>query len=174
VKETYRPSASLSMDSALRGTPLYMSPEAIHGTADIDGRADIYALGCVAYFLLTGAPVFSNGNLIEILASHLHDPPPPLSRPGRPVPADLEALVLSCLEKDRSRRPASAMALRDALATLDCEHDWRESEARDWWGAHADRVRAQRGAHGDLASGATLAVDLGQRSTVMAGAGLPA
>ena len=99
------------------GTPLYISPEAIVTPNAVDGRSDIYGLGAVAYFLLSGAPVFSGRNLIDVCAKHLLRAPAPLARACRePIAAELERLVLDCLAKDPAGRPRDA---RELLRRLD-------------------------------------------------------
>jgi len=101
------------------GSPLYMSPEAIDRPATIDRRSDIYALGAVGYFLLTGTPVFTGSTYGAICGKHLAEAPePPSRRLGRPIPAELEAIVLACLAKQPSGRPASAAELARRLAEL--------------------------------------------------------
>jgi eukaryotic-like serine/threonine-protein kinase len=91
------------------GTPLYLSPEALTSPERMDGRSDIYAVGAVGYFLLTGEPPFTGGNILEICGHHLHSAPvPPSRRLGRPVPAALEQLILRCLAKQAERRPDAA------------------------------------------------------------------
>jgi serine/threonine-protein kinase len=107
----------LTGEHTVAGTAEYMAPEQAAGRADIDHRADLYALGAVAYFLLTGRPPFG-GSVGQILAAHQYEPPPPLSRSRPEVPAALEAVVLRCLEKDAAARFPDAKALDDALA--DC------------------------------------------------------
>jgi len=120
------------------GTPLYVPPEAWRTPDKIDPRADIYALGAVAYFLLTGQPVFEGGTVVEIYNHHLKTRPvPPSRRTSNPVADDLERVVLQCLEKDRGERPASTYDLADALAACQAAGEWGEKQARDWWSAHA-------------------------------------
>jgi serine/threonine protein kinase len=104
------------------GTPLYLSPEALTAPETIDGRSDLYAVGAVGYFLLTGVPPFSGGGLLQVCAQHLHSAPvPPSVRLGAPIPPALEALILSCLEKSADRRPSSAALLQAALLPLAAE-----------------------------------------------------
>lgn len=104
-------------DDRVVGTPLYISPEAIVTPAEVDGRSDLYGLGAVAYFLLSGAPVFVGENLIDVCAQHLLRAPEPLSRAGHaPIDAELERLVLDCLAKDRAARPRDA---RELIRRLD-------------------------------------------------------
>ena len=118
----------------LLGTPLYMAPESIAGTGEIDARSDLYALGAVGYLLLTGTPVFQARSVVEVLAQHLHTPPePPSRRLGRPVPAELEQVLLQCLAKSVDDRPSSARALRARLASIRTSDSWTEDDAARWW-----------------------------------------
>src|SRR6185436_15732223 len=120
---------TLSASTAFLGTPSYLAPEAIATPAELDGRADLYALGAVAYFLLTGAPVFSGQSIMEVCGHHLYTPPRPPSElaPGG-VPAALEALILRCLAKSANERYSSAEALRVALSELRDIGSWSEAE----------------------------------------------
>ena len=114
------------------GTPAYMAPEMALGDP-IDGRADLYALGCVAYYLLTGKLVFEGDTLFQVVAKHLHDPPePPSARVGLPIPSSLDEIVLACLVKQPADRLRSAAELRRALATVDVP-PWGEEQAARWW-----------------------------------------
>ena len=129
----------------LTGTPLYLAPEAITRPNDVDGRADLYSLGAVAYYLLTGTPVFDGSTIIEVCGHHLHSPvEPPSQRTGQPVPASLEALVLQLLEKDPARRPQDADAVVEALETMDDVPRWTAHDARQWWRSRAGAVRTAR------------------------------
>jgi hypothetical protein len=114
------------------GTPLYLSPEAILSPDRVEARADLYGLGGVAYFMLTGAPPFGGRSLVEICSHHLHTPPEPPSR-RRAVPADLDDLVLRCLAKDPNQRPASAGVLAEALHTCADAGGWNAADAERWW-----------------------------------------
>lgn len=114
------------------GTPAYMAPEMALGEA-FDGRADLYAVGCVAYYLLTGHLVFDAGNGLQMIAKHIRDVPlPPSKRSELPVPPALDRLVLSCLEKKPENRPADAATLSRSLAMIEGD-PWREEQARQWW-----------------------------------------
>ncbi|HEY8258956.1 MAG TPA: serine/threonine-protein kinase [Gemmatimonadales bacterium] len=113
------------------GTPSYMAPEMASGTG-VDGRADIYALGCVAYYLMTGKTVFE-GNALQVISKHLGTAPvPPTQRAGISLPPGLESLVLACLAKDPDARPRTAEELADKLAAIHVE-PWGEAEAAHWW-----------------------------------------
>ena len=113
------------------GTPAYMSPEMALGER-VDGRADIYALGCVAYFLLTGQLVFQAEKAFQMIAKHLQTTPVPPSELALHVPPSLERLVLSCLAKDPKDRPQSAGELARSLALIDV-NPWSEEDATRWW-----------------------------------------
>ena len=150
--------------ATVTGTPLYMAPEAIISPDAMDARTDLYALGAVGYFLLTGHDVFSGRSLLEVCGHHLHSTPvPPSHRLGAPIPSDLERVILSCLEKDPLRRPADARALQTALRACRDAGSWSDEDARRWHDAHAGWLRARRSR---AAAGAadTMAVDPGRRT----------
>jgi len=114
------------------GTPAYMAPEMALGEP-VDGRADIYALGCVAYYLLTGQLVFEAEKAFQMIAKHLQTPPvPPSQRTDQHLSAELEDLILKCLAKDARHRPQSAQELADALSRVPVK-TWGEADATDWW-----------------------------------------
>jgi serine/threonine-protein kinase len=114
------------------GTPAYMAPEMALGET-VDGRSDIYALGCVAYYLLTGKLVFDAENTFQMVAKHLnHDPMRPSVRGGIEIPEDLERIVLSCLAKNPEARPQSAAELSESLARIAID-PWTDAQASDWW-----------------------------------------
>ena len=119
------------------GTPLYLSPEAITSPERVDARSDLYALGALGYFLLTGEPPFTGASLAEVCAHHLHTAPSPLVRRGvRHVPLELETLLRLCLEKAPEARPESATAVRAELLELAAR--WTETDASAWWNEHQD------------------------------------
>jgi serine/threonine-protein kinase len=114
------------------GTPAYMSPEMALGEP-VDGRADIYALGCVAYFMLTGKLVFEGEKTIHMIAQHLQaDPVPPSQRTDKPIPVALERLVMRCLAKNPEGRPQTAAQLAQALEFVPVDA-WGEEHAMRWW-----------------------------------------
>ena len=126
------------------GTPLYMSPEAILSPEEVGARTDIYALGAVAYFLLTGTPPFAGKTTAEIFAKHVEATPElPSARLGRAVPADLEAVILSCLTKYPSQRPTDARRLDAMLAACVDAGTWTTEEARTWWEEHSPLPRTE-------------------------------
>jgi len=123
-------------EDALLGTPAFMAPEQATGT-DLDGRADIYATGCVAYWLLTGQFVFTAETRMGLLLQHAQTPPtPPSSRTDLPIPAALDDVVLSCLAKDPANRPQSARELSRRLAEVEGASAWTQDRAREWWATH--------------------------------------
>jgi serine/threonine protein kinase len=127
----------ISMAGRAVGTPAYMAPEIALGAIDIDGRADIYSLGCVAYFLLTGQIVFARPSPMSTLLAHLNDQPEALTaRSELPIPPALEALILECLSKDPAARPATAAALGRRLAEVIPGRSWSAEEAHAWWELH--------------------------------------
>lgn len=127
----------LEGSEGLAGTPAYMAPEQVLADTSIDERADIYALGCVGYWLLSGHTVFDIDRPLAMAVAHVKAPPMPLSRRSEiAVPADLEALIMQCLQKDHGARPQSAEALADELAKCGDGASWRASHARDWWQRH--------------------------------------
>ncbi len=148
--------------NTLVGTPHYMSPELIASRDEADPRSDIYALGAVGYYLLTGAPPFRGRNVVEICAQHLHATPAPLGRRDRPVPEDLEAVVLRCLEKRADARYTDARALRDALDACRDARAWTEADALRWWTQRSELLAAR--AKAAQSSPPTLVVDLKQRA----------
>jgi serine/threonine-protein kinase len=114
------------------GTPAYMAPEAALGNA-IDGRTDLYSLGCVSYFLLTGELVFAGTEGLQMIVKRLHeDPAPPSTRTELVIPPELERVVMQCLSRDPAGRPQSALQLDELLATLPVP-PWTAADAAEWW-----------------------------------------
>jgi hypothetical protein len=152
---------TLTQADTITGTPMYLAPEAITSIDAIDARADLYALGAVGYFLLTGQHVFEAPTLIELCSKHLMQAPvPPSQRLGRPVAPDLEAVLLRCLAKAPEQRPASAQLLQAALLACADAARYDVAAARSWWrdrGATL-RLRPQPARHDGQAS--TMAIDL--------------
>jgi len=128
---------AMTMPDVVHGTPAFIAPEQALGGTEVDTRADIYSTGCVAYWLLTGLPVFAAETPIKLLLAHAHAPPEaPSERTELPIPADLDALVLSCLAKDRERRPRSPRELLEQLEKVMLRQAWTDARAREWWSAH--------------------------------------
>ncbi len=137
VTDAEEAGALLTQVGVFAGTPAYASPEQAQGLVDqIDARSDIYAVGCVGFWLLTGRRVFEGDNPMQILARHLTEPPesPSVHAPG-PVPPELDRLILDCLEKQPDKRVASADDLNARLALVPSER-WSPASARAWWDQH--------------------------------------
>jgi eukaryotic-like serine/threonine-protein kinase len=145
VKDVSSVSQSISTTSAVVGTPLYMPPEVMTHPGAIDARSDVYALGAVAYLLLTGEPVFSGTTAIEVCAKHIHhEPERPSLRVAAGVPEDLETIVLGCLAKRPEQRPSSAALLRAALERCASAGSWSADDAQGWWSEHDAAVEQHR------------------------------
>jgi serine/threonine-protein kinase len=118
------------------GTPAFMAPEVIL-EGEIDARADVYALGCVAYYLLTGRLVFEGETPMKMFVQHLGTPPlPPSQRSEIPFPPEVDDLVLKCIEKDPARRPQSVDAVLQAMNRSWPRGTWDNDAARTWWDRH--------------------------------------
>ena len=136
--------ATITSTDSITGTPHYMAPETINAPDTVDARTDIYALGAVGYWLLTGTHVFRGNTVMEVLAHHLHTAPePPSIRMNAPVERDLEKVLLACLAKRPEDRPSSAHALRDQLRACYAASRWTNQRASQWWIAHRDQLRAR-------------------------------
>jgi predicted Ser/Thr protein kinase len=134
---------ALTMANAITGTPLYLAPEAITAPDQVDARTDLYALGAVGYWLLTGTHVFGGTSVVEVCAHHLHSiPDPPSARLGAPVAEDLTAILLACLAKRPEDRPASAQVLRERLRACAAHGLWTDQRAAQWWATHRQRLRS--------------------------------
>jgi eukaryotic-like serine/threonine-protein kinase len=121
----------------MSGTPLYMSPEAIQTPDMVDARSDLYAVGAVGYYLLTGQPVFHASSLVELCQQHVTTTPDsPSQRLGRTVSAELESALLACLEKSRAKRPQTARDFSLLLCRAPTAGSWTIDDAEAWWGRH--------------------------------------
>ncbi len=126
----------------LAGTPLYMSPEAIQSPSLVDACSDLYAVGAVGYFLLTGKSVFEAQTVVELLQKHVTETPiPPSQRVNITVSAAFEDVLLSCLEKSRARRPQTARDLAQMLHRCQPNGNWTVLDAEAWWTNHDRRQR---------------------------------
>jgi serine/threonine-protein kinase len=165
VKELKTDDAGVTEMHQVVGTPLYMSPEAVQSAALVDARSDVYAVGAVAYALVTGHQVFTGKSGVEIIGHHLHSAPaPPSERLGRPVDPFLERLILSCLAKQPEARPADAGVVLQQLEDGWTGAAWTEREARAWWETQgAAFVAARRAAEESLSRGPKLEVDVASR-----------
>jgi serine/threonine-protein kinase len=115
------------------GTPAFLSPEQARGSAALDARSDLYSLGALAYFLLTGKPPFPRATVAETIVAHLHDPVPPLTDVAAEAPPELQAAILRCLAKNPDDRFADAASFDTALAECSCAGTWTEARAAEWW-----------------------------------------
>lgn len=156
--------AALTASNSVTGTPQYMSPESIMDASEVDQRSDLYAVGAVAYFLLTARELFDGPSIMVILTKHLTDPPPRPSDHNVVIDPQLEALILRCLEKLPSLRPASA---HDMLIELEALSEkpglrWSSEEALVWW---RNRPELQASVDSGLGSRTpTIAIDMERRS----------
>ena len=127
--------ARLTLPQQVTGTPSTMAPEVARG-GPIDGRTDLYALGCVAYWLLTGRPVFEGKSVYELVSLHLQATPEPPSRHAPAIPGSLDLIVMSCLAKSPDDRPADARSLGHMLRELELKPRWTDASAATWWAEH--------------------------------------
>ena len=160
VKETTNlAEVGMTMSGVIAGSPRYMAPEAITSRSPVDRRSDIYSLGAVGWFLLAGRAMFEDEDTFKVLARQIEEPAvAPSVRTGRALPADLEALILACLEKDPERRPADAREVERRLAALQESGTWTDDDARAFWRDH--RLESTRST---LADERTLRIDFDAR-----------
>jgi serine/threonine-protein kinase len=127
--------SNLTADGSLTGTPAYMPPERVLGN-DGEERSDLYALGCVAYWMLTGQQVF-HGEPMAVMLQHVRTAPKaPSAISPSPIPAELDRIVLACLEKDPATRPSSAVELWRLLGEVPIANPWTQDRAATWWNEH--------------------------------------
>ena len=130
----------LTADGGTSGTPGFMAPEIVLGVADTDHRVDLYSLGCVAYWLLTGKLVFEGPTAMQVMVDHARTPAPrPSVRVELSIPPALEDLVMQCLEKEPGRRPGSAEDVRARLEFVPNDERWTAELAERWWSSHRPR-----------------------------------
>jgi eukaryotic-like serine/threonine-protein kinase len=129
-----------------------MSPEAIDTPGMVDGRSDVYSVGCLAYYLMTGKEVFTAKSWVDLWAHHLQTPPvPPSAHGGVEVPRPLEELVLACLAKSPADRPSMAeLATRLRVLEAEARAGWSASDAAAWWAKHGTGLVAGRQQGGEL------------------------
>ncbi len=150
---------ALTGTNAITGTPLYIAPETLVAQETVDARADLYALGAVGYWLLTGTHVFNGKSVMEVFMQQVSAVPElPSVRLNAPVAADLEQLILECLAKRPEDRPASAHVLRERLRACAAAGLWTNARAAQWWVEHRHQLRSggaepkAKGATGDVRS----------------------
>jgi serine/threonine-protein kinase len=139
---------NLTQEGAIAGTPAYVSPEQADGNRDLGAASDVYSLGAVAYYLLTGQPPFVRPTRLQTLIAHASDPPIPPDQLRAEVPPDLQVVVLRCLAKNPAQRFPDARSLDAALAGCHAAGLWTEERAAAWWHSQTD-----------LANGANLVSD---------------
>jgi len=129
--------SGMTAAGTLTGTPLYMSPEAIQSPSLVDACSDLYAVGAVGYYLLTGKPVFEGESVVDLLSQHVNNPPvPPSLVIGKAVTEELEHAILACLEKNRANRPQTARILAQLLSKASTAGTWLQDDAEAWWGRY--------------------------------------
>ena len=127
----------LTMEGMTTGTPAFMAPELAMGEGKVDARSDIYALGCVGYWLLTGQLVFQRESPLAMIVDHVNElAVPPSQRTENEIPEQLDRVVLKCLEKDSSQRFQTTMELAEALSACVQPHEWDRRQAESWWKLH--------------------------------------
>jgi eukaryotic-like serine/threonine-protein kinase len=135
--DTAETGLAFTIEHAVRGTPAFIAPEQALGGSMLDGRADIYATGCVGYWLLTGQLVFTADTPLALIMHHARSvPTPPSAHTAVPIPAALDQIILSCLAKDPAERPQTARELSRRLAAVEGVSAWTDERARDWWLSH--------------------------------------
>ncbi len=141
--DTGEESLALTNEQAVMGTPAFMAPELAAGKAT-DHRVDLYSLGCVGYWLLTGQLLFQAEGVLAMAVAHVNEEPIPLSeRSELEIPAELERIIMDCLAKDPAQRPQSATELGTRFASCDCG-DWTNERAREWWNTHLPAGSSRR------------------------------
>ncbi len=146
--------AALTAEHVVQGTPAFIAPEQVLGGLPVDNRADIYATGCLTYWLLTGQLVFTGDTPMQLLVQHAQAmPEPPSARTELPIPKELDSIVLSCLAKDPSDRPQTARELARRLEAVAVDGEWTPELARAWWDTH--QPAPSRSVSGTIGSGPT-------------------
>jgi eukaryotic-like serine/threonine-protein kinase len=131
-------SRDLTRTLRILGTPLYMSPERLRNPADVDARADIYAVGALAFLMLTGRKLFESSDDLELTSKILNEEPPRASASApQPIPMELDLIITACVEKKRELRPQRVADLAEAFDALAVEHRWTQREAQEWWSSNA-------------------------------------
>jgi serine/threonine protein kinase len=137
VKALHREAGEASTRNAIVGTPHFMAPEAVRAPDSVDARSDIYCVGSVGYWLVTGQTLFENGPVESLMDQQVNARPAlPSVRLGRPISSQLESVLMRCLEKDPQLRPQTAEELENALAACVSSPAWSAAQAQQWWGQH--------------------------------------
>ncbi|HMG55052.1 MAG TPA: serine/threonine-protein kinase, partial [Kofleriaceae bacterium] len=160
VKEITRDTGASSQ--IVLGTPAYVAPEAVTDPDHITYAVDLYGLGAVGYFLITGRRLFEGKTAVDVCIQHVTQPPRPPSELGVAIGAELEAILMTCLAKQPAERHASAAALAEALEAVPAAGDWTRADAIAWWDGFR-RSQSDVGA-ASAAPTLTITVDLGSRA----------
>jgi len=123
----------LTVQGTITGSPLFMSPEQASGDDDVDARSDIYSLGAVLYYMLTGRPPFEHDNPVKVMIAHAAQEVVPPREHNASIPRELEEIILRCLEKDPDHRYQDVAALQRALREVALDDPWSSDRAHDWW-----------------------------------------
>ena len=145
-RDTSGQATQLTREGLTTGTPAYLSPEVALGQGEVDARTDLYSLGCVAYWLVTGRLVFEGETPMQVVLDHIRTAPiPPSRRTELEIPPALEQIILSCLEKKPEKRPQTALELAERLATCEIREPWTQEDAQRWWALNKpEEERASR------------------------------
>ena len=135
-------STYLTQEGSITGSPLYMSPEQTTGDTEPDARSDIYSLGAVAYFLLTGQPPFDYSQPVKVLLAHSREVPKRPSELNAEIQPDLEAVVMKCLETEPQDRFQNVLEMRDALLACEAAGNWSREDAQTWWESNEETLNA--------------------------------
>jgi serine/threonine-protein kinase len=142
--KTLEDETRLTSDGFVGGTPAFLPPEMALGKGEIDGRTDIYAVGCLSYWLVAGALVFEGSTPMELAMKHVHEAPvPPSKKTEMDIPEQLEQTILKCLEKDPAKRPQSASELDQLLEESVNNSSWGQAAAAKWWMSHMPNAEAR-------------------------------
>jgi len=156
----------LTKTGIVLGTPRYIAPESLYGARRSDARSDLYNLGGVAYWMLTGKPLFPGASSVDLIIDHVKTvPEPPSTVADQPIPEALDAVIMKLLEKDPEDRYQSAEELLRALQAIPLDSNWNQERAREWWDRHAPEMVARAKPR----EGATLAVDASKVEAVVTG-----
>jgi serine/threonine-protein kinase len=131
----------LTREGALSGSPAFMSPEQALGREQLDARTDIYNVGAVAYYLITGKLPFERDTALQMLHAHAYEPFVGIDEFKAAVPAELQRIIQRCLEKDPNHRYPDALTLDMALATCESASPWTPEKAEAWWRQHGDNTQ---------------------------------
>ncbi|MCG8467828.1 MAG: protein kinase [Gemmatimonadetes bacterium] len=134
----------LTKTGVVLGTPRYIAPESLYGARQADARSDLYNLGGVAYWMLTGKPLFPGASSVDLIIDHVKTiPEPPSAVAEQEVPEELDRLIMKLLEKEPEDRYQSAEEVLKALQAIRLPASWSQERAREWWDVHAPEMVAR-------------------------------